>query len=111
MFTRSHLPSSVRYNHRCRNHSALHGLHLSMVWAPHKSHQRPRPMLYLAFWMRTRKDIKHQTEPVYSIPPSNRWPIRVEEPMDQTVLTCGDRRTTYGLEQAAFNCHGHAQQL
>ena len=35
MLTRRYLPTGIRYNHRGRHHTAIHGLRLQMVWTPY----------------------------------------------------------------------------
>src|SRR5260221_12405522 len=106
----SDLPTMCHHHYRTRNHPAIHGSCIPMVWTTHQGDKRQRPPLYLILWESTCCQTRHPAEPHNGIPPSNGWPIRKKEPMGRTIPPPSHVCATRRLDPVASNRNCSSQQ-
>jgi hypothetical protein len=110
MLARRNIPSMFDKHHGPWNSPSLFGQRLPMVRTPHKSHQRPRPALYIAIRKSPCRTPEHSTEPIVCISSPNRRVVRTKEPMDRAIPTPNHHGTTRRLDRMAIHCISSPQQ-
>src|SRR3984893_11589385 len=101
MLPSGNLPPLLRYDYRRRHGSTVLSPRLPVVRNPHKNHQRSRPTIHVALRKSTNQAARHQPKPVNSLPPTNGWIVRTEEPMGRTVSTTRHIDGTGNMERLA----------
>src|SRR6266478_1672621 len=87
MLTCSHIPSMLRHHHQPWNCPTLPRLRLPMVWPTNKNDKRLRPQVYLPVQKSPHQKTRHSMKSINGIPSSNRWTLRMKEPMGGAILT------------------------
>src|SRR3984893_3764678 len=99
MLPSSDLSPLLRYDYRRRRGSVILPPRLPVVRNPHKNHQRSRSTIYIAFRKSTNQTARHQPKPVDSLPSTDGWIVRTEEPMGRTVSTTRHINGTGDMER------------
>ena len=120
-----HRPASSKWERHHTNHSRprmlqggnLHPLHdnhhgtrnsttipmkcLPLVRPSVTNHFRPRPQIHLSIWKSPYSKTRNQPQHLHGVSPSNRWPLRKEEPMDRAISSNSHISKPGGLDAVA----------
>jgi hypothetical protein len=110
MLLSSSLPPLCNDGYRPRNRPTLPRPCLQMVRITRQGYQRSRPSIHIPLWQEPSPLFGNWSEPVISVPPSNRQDIRKEKPMGQAISMIGYIHIPRRLDSLVGDSHSDAQQ-